>query len=655
MCAMVLGEVCRQSKYTLLAWGASCVLLLPSVSAQFLDTDGWRGTGPFGGSAEKVAVSSSDPELLLAGTKTALLFRSKDGGAHWQPLGFPREFQGILQVLAIDPAKNETYYAGVSEDPLGGLYRSRDSGKHWDLVNGFRGQEVFSFATFAGDPLVLAAGTRTGVFLSKDAGATWSRISPLDNSELQQVVSLGFDPQNADILYAGTPHLPWKTADGGQNWNSIAEGILDDSDILALRVDALRPDRVFIGACSGIYRTSVGGTQWEKLSGIPPTSRRTYALAQDPIQADTMFAGTSSGFYKSIDAGSHWSEISQDLVKSISVAADSSETLYLATDTAGVVKSTDGGMHVTPIDEGFTNRILTPLAAKGETLFAGSVEDGLFTSIDAGQSWKQIANRPALLGENIAMLGASEHNTLFAVGSENFLRSVDQGRTWKRVPAALGRVSSLATFSGPFVVVGSSEGIFRSHDSGLSWKNVPLVPGQKIAISAVYVSEGELPVLAAISRDQIFVSEDLGRSWEPRTKPEDCPIYQLSLADRGSGLMLAATSRGLFRSIDQGRTWTRPLGGVSEATVNAVLLHPSRNEECFAVMFGKVLRSTDYGASWQPFDSTGLEGTSVRSFKILPSLPDRLLVVTAARGVFVHAITPLPVRSQFTRFKASKG
>ncbi len=410
---MVLAVVWKRTKYSLLAFAAGCLPALSAAGGSF-DQTGWIGTGPYGGSAEKVAVSARDPKLLLAGTKTALLFRSHDGGEHWQPLAFPREFQGLLQVLAIDAARDSTYYAGVSEDPLGGLYRSVDAGKHWQLVTPFGGQDVFSFTTWSEDPAVMAAGTRSGVFLTKDSGAKWERVSPTDNSELQQVVSLGFDPHNADVIYAGTPHLPWKTADGGKTWNSISEGIIDDSDILALHVDSMRPDRVFIGACSGIYRTSVGGTQWVKLSGIPPTSRRTYALAQDPREMDIMFAGTSSGFYKSLDAGSHWSEISQDLVKSISVAPDSSETLYLATDTAGLVKSTDGGLHVTSIDEGFTNRILTPLASKGETIFAGSVEDGLYASIDAGQSWKQVATRTALQGENISMLAASEHNTLLS-------------------------------------------------------------------------------------------------------------------------------------------------------------------------------------------------------------------------------------------------
>ena len=636
------------------AWLTALGMGAASLSLQAAEP-GWISTGPYGGSAEKIAVSAKHANLLLAGTKTALLFRSWNGGARWEPLAFPREFFGILQVLAIDPANDSTYYVGISEDANGGFFRSRDEGRHWELVPAFRGQEVFSFNVFTEDPRIMAVGTHTGVFLTKDAGATWKRISPVENTEMQEIVSLGFDPHNPDVLYAGTPHLPWKTADGGATWTSISEGIIDDSDILALRVDPLRPDRVFIGACSGIYRTSVGGTQWVKLSGIPPTSRRTYAIAQNPVRSDVMYAGTSSGFYKSVDAGSHWAEISADQVKSVTVAPGASETLYMATDSAGIVKSEDGGVHVTPIDDGFANHVLTPLAAKGQSLFAGSVEDGLFSSLDGGFHWQQIANRAALQGENISMLGASEHNTLLAVGSDSLLRSVDLGRTWHKVPAALGRVNSIATFSGPYVIAGSSQGIFRSADGGLSWKAVPVPDAAEVNISSVFVSAGELPVLAAVSRSALYVSEDLGRSWQPRTKPANCEIYQISLADRGWGLMLAATSRGLYRSIDQGRTWTRPLGGVSDATVNAVLLHPLRNQECFAAMFGKVYRSNDYGASWQLFDSSGLEGTSVRSFKILPESPDRLLVVTAARGVFVHSLSSGSDSSHSTGFRTSKG
>ncbi len=147
-------------------------------------------------------------------------------------------------------------------------------------------------------PKVIAAGLRLGVRLSRDGGETWKAISPADNIEIQPIVSVAFDPQNADVIYAGTPRLPWKTTDGGEHWNLMRRECRTDSDIITVRVDPSKPSRVFIGACSGFWQSNNGGALWSKMSGIPFTSRRTYAFAQDPDHPEAIFAGTSRGLYR---------------------------------------------------------------------------------------------------------------------------------------------------------------------------------------------------------------------------------------------------------------------------------------------------------------------------------------------------------------------
>jgi hypothetical protein len=49
--------------------------------------------------------------------------------------------------------------------------------------------------------------------------------------ELQPVVSIATDSKDSTIIYAGTPHLPWKTVDDGEHWTSIHTGMVDDSDV----------------------------------------------------------------------------------------------------------------------------------------------------------------------------------------------------------------------------------------------------------------------------------------------------------------------------------------------------------------------------------------------------------------------------------------
>jgi photosystem II stability/assembly factor-like uncharacterized protein len=86
------------------------------------------------------------------------------------------------------------------------------------------------------DPKSGVAGTRTGVFRSADDGQNWQQITRVDDAELLNVDSLAIDPRDARTIYVGTYHLPWKTTDGGKTWNSISAGMIDDSDIMSLRL-----------------------------------------------------------------------------------------------------------------------------------------------------------------------------------------------------------------------------------------------------------------------------------------------------------------------------------------------------------------------------------------------------------------------------------
>ena len=330
---------------------------------------GWIAAGPFGGNAECIAVSPSDPQRLIAGTKNANLFLSDDAGETWRNIAFPRQYTAMLHTLVIDPAHSSTFYAAIADEPRPGLYRTIDAGKTWKAVEGLGGEEVYSLAFWGKDSSVMAAGLRQSVRLSRDGGRTWKVISPSDNIELQPVVSVAFDPKDADVIYAGTPRLPWKTTDGGANWNLIAEGMSTDSDIITVRVDSTKPSRVFIGACSGFWRSVNSGAEWSKMAGIPFTSRRTYAFVQDPERPEVIFAGTSRGLYRTRDGGNDWHAIASHEIKSLAIAK---HILYVATADAGLFKSTDEGASFQEIDEGFTSRNFARISEAGEHLYTGT-------------------------------------------------------------------------------------------------------------------------------------------------------------------------------------------------------------------------------------------------------------------------------------------
>ena len=68
----------------------SLLLSVPGVAA-------WRLSGPFGGSASALAIDPQNRNLLLAGSRDSLLFRSDDGARLWRLLPFPRGTPGHVQ------------------------------------------------------------------------------------------------------------------------------------------------------------------------------------------------------------------------------------------------------------------------------------------------------------------------------------------------------------------------------------------------------------------------------------------------------------------------------------------------------------------------------------------------------------------------------
>ena len=74
-------------------------------------------------------------------------------------------------------------------------------------------------------------------------------------------------PRNPDIIYAGTWHLPWKTSDGGEHWQSIKKGLIVDSDVFSIIMDPEQPQHLYLSACSGIYKSENAGRALPQNSG----------------------------------------------------------------------------------------------------------------------------------------------------------------------------------------------------------------------------------------------------------------------------------------------------------------------------------------------------------------------------------------------------
>ena len=375
---------------------ALLVLLLPASGAAQ-----WSQIGPYGGDVRALAADPSNFSQLFLGTSNGQIYASANAGRSWIRWSQVAPGAGyVVDDILVDAADPRVMYVGAWQAGVnggGGVFKSTDGGRSWHTLRDMAGRSVRALVQARHRSHLLVAGTLEGVFRSKDAGRSWERISPPYHPEIRNIESLALDPNNPQVIYAGTWHLPWKTSDGGLSWHSIKKGMLDDSDVFSFLVDRSNHRRVFASACSGIYQSNSAGAVWRKIQGIPHSARRTRVLRQDPVNPALLYAGTTEGLWKTSSAGRRWQQMTSPrlVINDILIDPHDPAHLLLGTDRAGVLESVDGGKTFRASNQGFSHRHVSGAAFDPATgrVYAAVVHDrqygGVFFSDDRDH-WQQL-------------------------------------------------------------------------------------------------------------------------------------------------------------------------------------------------------------------------------------------------------------------------
>ncbi len=542
--------------------------------------------------------------------------------------------------------------AFFSDQPISkSLKLTDDRAKLLDLRTGF----VFCAAGHDADHDELLAdidaGTLKGVFRSNDGGRRWTRISPADSAEIHNIASIAIDPVDPKIIYVGTWHLPWKTIDGGEHWENIKQGIIDDSDVFSIIINPDNPKSVYASACSGIYKSEDAGGQFMKIQGIPSTARRTRVLKQDPTNEQIVFAGTTEGLWRTNDAGKSWNRTTgpETIVNDVSIDKANPKHVLIATDRGGVLSSDDGGDSFHLSNSGFSARQITAIHRDREhsgTVLVAVVNDkewgGVFLSENGGLNWKQRSD--GLQGRDIFALGQAPNGTYIA-GTAHGLFLYDSGNSaWVKVedaPASSGpplAVRKAATKTLPASVSGHDKATRGKAVAAAGKSSARKTDGNQVAIggrapvkTGTKAADGKRPVnqasvggklstaakrtrakntaaapvvpkaaphLPAMASNVTSPSTAVLEKIEPTLGPAsgtgfDGGVYGLATTDSS---ILAITSIGLLTSEDNGITWK--LAGVERSGDWRYLA--TAKEDVIAASLHSVAFSADAGKSWAP-------------------------------------------------------
>jgi len=182
-------------------------------------------------------------------------------------------------------------------------------------------------------------------------------------------------------------------------------------------------------------------------------------------------------------------------------------------------------------------------------------------------------------------------------------------------PNGLGRVNSLAFHPNDSNIIYAGTpagGIWISKDRGSTWSSntdtLPTLGVSSIAVDpfspdTIYIGTGDRDAGDSYSRG-VMRSVDGGVTWQSaNTGMGNVTVGRLIVDPRNNGVLIAATSSGIYRSTNHGNNWSRSVAG----NFKEVVMNPANSNLIYAATYAtaKYYRSTNNGAAFTQI-TTGL-------------------------------------------------
>ncbi|GEM_PF-3876174 len=219
-----------------------------------------------------------------------------------------------------------------------------------------------------------------------------------------------------------------RSTDGGMNW-SMPGALPDQVDPRCLALTSNQT--LLLGTVDhGIFRSSDGGATWNA-SGQGLNNLKIQCLAATPSNPSVVFAGTLRGLYRSTDAGTSWTSVlvipsfaETPLVVGIAFHPTLQDTMWvILKNEAGdaiVARSPNGGSSWKTTIDGLAvppqPRCILADPAKPDTVYLGTVYDGVYRSDNGGDFWSPMNTALPIDQKNIIThtVALSPDGTLFA-------------------------------------------------------------------------------------------------------------------------------------------------------------------------------------------------------------------------------------------------
>ena len=593
------------------------------------------------------------------------MYKSVDGGKTWRHLGL-RDGQQIPAIL-VDPANPDRLFVAVLGHPYGpnaerGVFRSTDGGQSFQKVL-YKDDRTgaIDLAFDPTDPRVVYAvlwqaqqgpwengsftGPNSGLFKSTDGGDNWTQLTgglPTFAQGLGRI-GIGIAPSDGNRMYAlveargGLGGL-YRSDDAGATWvrvNKENRIYGRGSDFACVRVDPKNQDVIYVTNTS-TYRSDNAGVSFTAIKGAPGGDDY-HTVWINPKNPDIILLALDQGATVSVNRGRTWSSwYNQPTAQFYHVSTDNQVPYWVY---GGQQESGSAGVASRGNDGEITFREWHPVGA-GEYDYVAP--DPLNTRYVYGGGmggnnitrWDRVTGEVDEFGPKGSFRHVRTYPVLFSpkdphilyVGFQSVVKTADGGKTWETISPDLSR---------------------ESYDLPASVAAYPELAKTQATRRGVVYALGPSPldvnVLWAGTDDGlIHLTRDGGKNWKNVTPPALKPWSKVSQLDAShfddrsvyaaiNSIRIDDLKPHIFRTHDNGATWTEIVRGLPDGPINVVREDPVRKGLLFAGSELAVFVSFNDGDDWQPL-RLNMPATSIRDLVIHE---DDLVVGTHGRGFWI--------------------
>ncbi len=566
-------------------------------------------------------------------------------------------YGGQIWTLAIDPTSPATIYAGTD---LSGVFKSTNAGSSWVAASegiqapgepppGYDGAlRIMELAMVPGSPEELYAATSSpGLFKTVDGAKTWSYLG-------EEIFAGGFSiavaPSAPSTVYFGTTIGVFKSTDAGVTWVGVNNG-LPGGTVGGLVIDPGDARKVYaLVAPSGIYKTTNGGVSWQEASSGLPAVFGNGTLVMHPFDPRTLYlaidAGT--GVYRTEDGAGSWEALPGPGPALSSVAIDplAPSTLYVGSYLEGLYKSVDEGESWVRLDStgnGFFDEDVMTIAVDPvdpSRVYVGVRGAGVFRSLDGGDHWELATEGLAAFQTSAVVVDPETSSVLYAgggvggFGSAGVWKSVDGGESWEPALQGLTNFQVFDLEGDPenpaTLYAATSGGVHKTTNGAASW--VPINNGlTDFHVESLAIDPLTPQTVYAGTAGSLFKTTNGGQIWAHADSGLGGDfVFDIAIDPQLTTTLYAAEPDGLYKSTNGGASWDR-LDNLQNPFVETVAVDPNVPLTVYAD--GSVAKSVDGGFNWEEGPPFG----TVRLIEVDPTDSATLYAVVFGEGLYRSA------------------